>query len=156
MVTIPSPGPIFPKGGINGPILTPYREDVQTIGILLMRGHRVTEVLPNAESIELNLSNFDQDNGASRAEQEVLQAQAQEAQRIANEEAARKVREEAEKLAAEQAQRDAEQAKLDAEEAQRLSNEEAVVKVQKTQQPQKNPHKNNHKQHVQADKLSTK
>lgn len=61
-VILPHQGPIYPKAGIHGPILTPYKEDVRTIGILLMRDYKVTEVLADGTEVALNLQNFDQDN----------------------------------------------------------------------------------------------
>ena len=62
MITLPDRGPIYPKGGIMGPIVHPFKEHVKTIGLLLMRSYRVNEVLEDGSVIKLDLTNFDKDN----------------------------------------------------------------------------------------------
>lgn len=57
MIVINSQGPIFPKGGIIGPIETPYKEDLATIAILLMNNYDVEEVVKDRK-VKLNLSNY--------------------------------------------------------------------------------------------------
>ncbi len=59
MIKILHNGPIYPKGGITGPILTPYMEDVRTIFLMITRGIKVVEVLPDGNEITLNTINFD-------------------------------------------------------------------------------------------------
>jgi len=59
MIKILQRGPIYPKGGISGPILTPYMEDVRTIFIMITRGIKVVEVLSDGTEVVLNTMNFD-------------------------------------------------------------------------------------------------
>lgn len=62
MIVIPHNGPILPKGGIYGPITSPYMEDIATIGLLVMRNYRIDEVLADGTHIELTPSNFDKEH----------------------------------------------------------------------------------------------
>lgn len=55
-------GPIYEKGGIYGPITTPYLEDVKTISRFLLSGKKVSEVLDDGTEISLDLTNFNTDN----------------------------------------------------------------------------------------------
>lgn len=57
MITIPHPGPIYGKGGIYGPITTPFLEDVSTIVTILMKGAPVIEHLPDGSTVQLDLTN---------------------------------------------------------------------------------------------------
>lgn len=120
MVVLPDAKPIFPKGGISGPIMTPYMETVPTIGTLLMRGYRVTEVLANNVRIPLTLSNFDQDNSKPAGPTQ------EELDRLAAEEAARQ--------AAEQERLVAEEKRLAEEAAAKKAEEEALAKEQENQE----------------------
>ncbi|NNV04723.1 hypothetical protein, partial [Brevibacillus sp. MCWH] len=61
-IIIPQSGPIFPKGGVYGPIETPYMEDVRTISVLLLNNYKVVEVLEDGTKVPLTLQNFDKDN----------------------------------------------------------------------------------------------
>lgn len=61
-IIIPQSGPIFPKGGVYGPIETPYMEDVHTISVLLLNNYKVVEVLEDGTKVPLTLQNFDKDN----------------------------------------------------------------------------------------------
>lgn len=62
IVKVLSKGPIYAKGGVYGPIETPYKEDVRTIFNMISRGVRVVEVLRSGAEIELTPSNFDKNN----------------------------------------------------------------------------------------------
>jgi len=59
MVKVLSNDIIYPKGGISGPILTPYMEDVRTIFIMITRNIKVVEVLSDGSEVVLNTKNFD-------------------------------------------------------------------------------------------------
>lgn len=65
-IVIPHNGPIYPKGGVYGPINTPYVENVRTIGVLLLNNYPVEEVLDNGEHVELTLQNYDKDNSVKK------------------------------------------------------------------------------------------
>lgn len=54
--------PIRAKGWVYGPILNPYVENVKVIFAMLSEGHKIIEVLPNGEEIQLDSRNFDKDN----------------------------------------------------------------------------------------------
>ena len=75
-IIIPQNGPIYGKGGVMGPITTPYMEDINTIAIILIRGSRVVEVLDSGEHVELDLNNYDRDN--TRKKEETKQIAPQE------------------------------------------------------------------------------
>lgn len=62
MITVHYNGPIRAKGGVCGPILTPYNEDIDTIFKMLTQGIKVVEVLKDKSEVILNLSNFNTDN----------------------------------------------------------------------------------------------
>lgn len=62
MIKIPSSGPIRARSFIAGPILTPYKEDVRTIGAMINDGVTVIEVLDNGTELPLTLVNFNKDN----------------------------------------------------------------------------------------------
>lgn len=55
-------GPIRVKGFINGPILTPYYEDINTIFAMLSAGIKIVEVCTDGKEVELTASNFANDN----------------------------------------------------------------------------------------------
>ncbi len=61
-ITISTAGPILPKGGIQGPIRSPYLENIDVIASLIMGGYSVNEVLRDGTELPLNLTNFDRDN----------------------------------------------------------------------------------------------
>lgn len=65
-IVIPHNGPIYPKGGVFGPINTPYVEKVSTIGVLLLNNYPVEEVLDNGERVKLTLQNYDKDNSVKK------------------------------------------------------------------------------------------
>lgn len=65
-IVIPHNGPIYPKGGVYGPINTPYVENVRTIGVLLLNNYPVEEVLDNGEHVKLTLQNYDKDNSVKK------------------------------------------------------------------------------------------
>lgn len=73
-IVIPHNGPIYPKGGVYGPINTPYVENVRTIGVLLLNNYPVEEVLDNGEQVKLTLQNYDKDNSVKKETAESVEA----------------------------------------------------------------------------------
>lgn len=73
-IVIPHNGPIYPKGGVYGPINTPYVENVRTIGVLLLNNYPVEEVLDNGEHVKLTLQNYDKDNSVKKETSEAVEA----------------------------------------------------------------------------------
>jgi hypothetical protein len=145
MITLPDGKPIYPKGGVYGPINTPYRESVRTIGVLLMGGYNVIEVINEETRVALDMFNFDQDNSNY-----VDPREAEEEARRAAEEAERIAREEAERIAAEEAKKAEEEAAK-----QPPVDEEIVADIQgfKTQaEPQVKVQGGNNKQQHQQNK----
>jgi hypothetical protein len=61
-IKIPYNGPIYAKGGIYGPITTPYVEEVSTIFRMISDKVKVVEVLSDGKEIELNATNFNKNN----------------------------------------------------------------------------------------------
>lgn len=61
-IVIPHRGPIMAKGGIYGPILTPYLEELHLIQALIIGRVKVEEVLSNGMHIPLDLTNYNKDN----------------------------------------------------------------------------------------------
>lgn len=61
-VKIYTQGMIEPKGCIYGPILTPYKEKLETIFNLISANYHVVEVLPDGKEVILTTSNYDKDN----------------------------------------------------------------------------------------------
>lgn len=55
IITIPHNGPITPRGGAMGPILTPHRVEINEIERLLTFGYPVVEHV-NGKRVELKLS----------------------------------------------------------------------------------------------------
>lgn len=56
------------RGKLRAPILTPFKEDVSIIYIMIVRNHaEVYEVLPDGRSIKLTTENFDKDNSGTTA-----------------------------------------------------------------------------------------
>lgn len=75
-------GPIYAKGGMYGPIITPYKEtDKFVVSQMIMAGIKVVEVLPNGTEVVLTLDNFDKDNSATKkeADQQPAKEQPQQA-----------------------------------------------------------------------------
>lgn len=62
LIKITSRGPIYAKGGIYGPITTPFMEETTNIFRMISGGIKVVEILDNGSEIELKASNFDKDN----------------------------------------------------------------------------------------------
>lgn len=54
--------PLNCKGGIMGPILTPFFEDIETIRHLVATRYLVKEVLDDGTKVPLTLYNYDKDN----------------------------------------------------------------------------------------------
>lgn len=61
---INSNGPIAELGFITGPVLTPSRIEIDTIGKMVRNGKKVVEINPinKQETVLLTLDNFDKDN----------------------------------------------------------------------------------------------
>lgn len=61
---INSNGPIAELGFITGPVLTPSRIEIDTIGKMVRNGKKVIEINPinKQETVLLTLDNFDKDN----------------------------------------------------------------------------------------------
>jgi hypothetical protein len=73
-IVINTRGPIYPLGGVYGPITSAYSEDVDTISRLLMGNYKVEEVLENGDHVVLNLNNYDTVNAPAPApEPEVIE-----------------------------------------------------------------------------------
>lgn len=72
-IVIPYNGPIYPKGGVYGPINTPYVENVRTIGVLLLNNYPVEEVLDNGKRVKLTLQNYDKDNSVKKETAETVE-----------------------------------------------------------------------------------
>lgn len=54
------------RGKLRAPILTPFKEDVSIIYIMIVRNRaEVYEVLPDGRSIKLTTENFDKDNSGT-------------------------------------------------------------------------------------------
>ena len=54
------------RGKIRTPILTPFKEDVSIIYIMIVRdGAEVYEVCPNGRTVRLTVDNFDKDNSGT-------------------------------------------------------------------------------------------
>jgi len=71
MITVHYNGPIYAKGGVCGPILTPYKEDIETIFKMITQGIKVVEILEDGTTVVLNLTNFNTDNTPKKVEPEV-------------------------------------------------------------------------------------
>jgi hypothetical protein len=69
-IHIPYNGPIYAKQGVYGPIVTPYKEDLDVIQQMLVAGIPVYEVVDGRE-IKLTLSNFKQDFTKQEQEEKV-------------------------------------------------------------------------------------
>ena len=54
--------PLNCKGGIMGPILTPFFEDIETIRHLVATRYLIKEVLDDGTKVPLTLYNYDKDN----------------------------------------------------------------------------------------------
>jgi len=61
-IKILSTAPIMAKGGVYGPILSPYTEQTSTIFAMISKGVNVVEVLKDGTEIKLTARNFDKDN----------------------------------------------------------------------------------------------
>ena len=105
-------GPIQPKAGAYGPILTPYYENMQTINALVTGGYNVEEVLSTGKRVKLTLENANEDNDVEAKANAEKAAKEAEAKAKAEKEAAEKAAKEAQRKAAEEA---AAKAKADAE-----------------------------------------
>lgn len=60
-ITIPHNGPIYPKAGAMGPIISKHVETIETIALLVQGGYPVVEHLNDGKTVDLTLTNFRQD-----------------------------------------------------------------------------------------------
>ena len=147
-ITIPHTGPIYAKGGVYGPITTPYREDVQTIGAMLLGRIKVNEVLEDGTEVELTLAGLTKKvTDVEHVPQEEIEAK----EKAAQEEAARlaKEKEEADKAEADRLAKEKEEAELAEllriEEEEKKKQEEAAKQQQQGGRQQNGDKKNNNK-----------
>ena len=77
-------GPIRVKGFINGPVLTPYFEDISTIFAMISQGIHVVEVCDDRTEIRLTTSNITDDNSKAAREEKaaLLQAKTEEPEKV--------------------------------------------------------------------------
>ena len=71
-------GPINALGGIQGPILSYYRETMQTIFQLVRDGVKVIELTPDGSEIPLTIQNYDKELGGTYADVDIDTTPAQE------------------------------------------------------------------------------
>ena len=64
-------GPIAALGGIHGPILSYYRENIETIFAMVRDGVRVIELTPDGSEIPLDIQNYDKENGGTYDEVDI-------------------------------------------------------------------------------------
>ena len=62
-------GPIRVKGFINGPVLTPYFEDISVIFAMISQGIHVVEVCDDKAEIKLTTNNVAEDNSKAAREE---------------------------------------------------------------------------------------
>ena len=62
MIKIESEKHVYSKGGIYGPVLTPFRETVANIFLMILENIKVTEVLKDGSEVELTILNFNKEN----------------------------------------------------------------------------------------------
>lgn len=103
-IIVPHHGPILIKGGMYGPILSPFMEEISEISRLLSSGVAVTEILSDGSEVKLTMKNFDKNNDIAATEKAAADAAAAE-QKAAEEAAIKKAEEEA--AAARKAQEEA-------------------------------------------------
>lgn len=72
-IKILTDGVIRVKGFINGPVLTPYKEDISTIFALVSSGVKVVEVCDDGTEITLTTSNFSEDHSKPHVKEEVME-----------------------------------------------------------------------------------
>lgn len=60
-IIIDSQGPIYPKGGMYGPFLTPFKERIETVVALVIQKYNVYEILNDGTKVQLTLQNVNQD-----------------------------------------------------------------------------------------------
>lgn len=70
MIKILSEKHVYSKGGIYGPVLTPFRESVANIFLMLLENVKLSEVLADGKEVELTFQNFNTVN-TGVAEEEV-------------------------------------------------------------------------------------
>ena len=75
-IKILTTGAITVKSFINGPVLTPYMEDIATIFAMVSKGVHFVEVCDDGSEVRLTLNNFADDNSkASREAKKAKQAE---------------------------------------------------------------------------------
>lgn len=77
MIKILSEKHVYSKGGIYGPVLTPFRESVANIFLMLLENVKLSEVLVDGKEVELTFQNFNTVN-TGVAEEEVEEEGADE------------------------------------------------------------------------------
>ena len=70
MIKILSEKHVYSKGGIYGPVLTPFRESVANIFLMLLENVKLSEVLANGKEVELTFQNFNTVNTAEDVEED--------------------------------------------------------------------------------------
>lgn len=89
MIKILSEKHVYSKGGIFGPVLTPFRESVANIFLMLLENIELSEVLADGKEVKLTFQNFntvntgvaeeeveeEEEEGAEKGEAEEPQAQ---------------------------------------------------------------------------------
>lgn len=129
--------PIYAKGGVYGPILTPYSETIENIFAMLRDRVKVVEVLEDGREVELTFANYKKVNDGKEekalAEAKKALAEAEERRKAEEAEARRKEAEEAKRKAEQEAARrkaeaDAAKRRADADAARRKAEQEAANK----------------------------
>ena len=64
MIKILSEKHVYSKGGIYGPVLTPFRETVANIFLMLLENIELSEVLPDGKEVKVTFQNFNKVNVA--------------------------------------------------------------------------------------------
>lgn len=62
MIKILSEKHVYSKGGIYGPVLTPFRETVANIFLMLLENIELSEVLPDGKEVKVTFQNFNKVN----------------------------------------------------------------------------------------------
>lgn len=78
MIKILSEKHVYSKGGIYGPVLTPFRETVANIFLMLLENIELSEVLPDGKEVKVTFQNFNKVNVAEVEEDDEEEARAVE------------------------------------------------------------------------------
>lgn len=85
-IKILTTGVIRLKGFINGPVLTPYYEDLSTIFALVSGGIKIVEVCDDGTEILLTTGNFSEDHSKAAREKKETEKKAKEQAAVKKEE----------------------------------------------------------------------